>query len=273
VKKGRRQHATRARLLWALAFSITCHAAVLAVLAGWKLTDEDLARGRVIVVALVGDGDSGGESGENGADGSARDTEAADPPADPDVAAPQVASREEPVRERERRQPMPVTKAEARRRTDRSRSIVGESTSGATPAAEDGGAPTGGQAEASAGAGLDGGAAGGGGSGESGDGTDRPGAGGGSGDLRASCRSCPTPEYPARARRQGWQGTVDVQVRVGSDGVVEQAEVGRSSGFALLDAAAVTVARQSRFSVSSGGGLRGRLRYRFILEETAGSPL
>lgn len=86
-------------------------------------------------------------------------------------------------------------------------------------------------------------------------------------DLRAWCRDCPTPDYPARARRQGWQGTVDVQLRVGRDGAVEHAEVGRSSGFAVLDAAAVTVARRSRFWVSSGEGLRGQLRYRFVLEE------
>lgn len=100
------------------------------------------------------------------------------------------------------------------------------------------------------------------------------GTAGGGGDLQAWCRSCPTPEYPARARRQGWQGTVDVDLHVGRDGAVEHVNVGRSSGFALLDAAAVTVARRSRFWVSGGGdGLRGQLRYRFVLEEARSDHL
>jgi TonB family protein len=101
----------------------------------------------------------------------------------------------------------------------------------------------------------------------------RGGGGSGSGgDLRASCAVCPSPEYPARARRQGWEGTVDVALRVGTDGAVEQAQVGRSSGFAALDAAAVAVARRSRFHVVERSGLRGSLRYRFVLENArAGS--
>jgi TonB family protein len=59
-----------------------------------------------------------------------------------------------------------------------------------------------------------------------------------------------------------------VDLRVDRDGTVEHASVGRSSGFAVLDSAAVTVARRSRFRVETGGdGLRGQLRYRFILED------
>jgi protein TonB len=93
------------------------------------------------------------------------------------------------------------------------------------------------------------------------------------GDLRPFCRSCPVPGYPARARRQGWQGTVDVRLRVSGDGTVAEASVARSSGHAVLDAAAVSVARRSRFRVPAGGAsLRGQLRYRFVLEE-AGRPL
>jgi len=99
------------------------------------------------------------------------------------------------------------------------------------------------------------------------------GAGAGGGDLRPWCTLCPTPVYPTRARREGWQGTVDVDLRVGRDGEVEQASVGRSSGFAVLDAAAVTVARQSRFRVIDGAERRGQLRYRFVLEGSADRPL
>jgi TonB family protein len=87
-------------------------------------------------------------------------------------------------------------------------------------------------------------------------------------DLRAWCRSCPVPEYPARARRHGWQGTVDVDLELSGDGTVTRASVGRSSGVAVLDAAAVAVARRSRFLVPSGQPRQGQLRYRFLLEST-----
>ena len=88
------------------------------------------------------------------------------------------------------------------------------------------------------------------------------------GDLRARCLACPTPVYPSRARRQGWQGTVDVTLDVAADGKVETAQVGRSSGFSVLDTAAVEVARRSRFHVAEHTtGLHGVLRYRFVLQE------
>jgi TonB family protein len=98
------------------------------------------------------------------------------------------------------------------------------------------------------------------------------GAGNGSGSdgLRAFCLNCPTPDYPVRARRQGWQGTVDVELAIGGDGAVQEARVGRSSGYPALDEVALGVARQSCFAMSAGGaGLRGQLRYRFVLDETA----
>jgi TonB family protein len=96
------------------------------------------------------------------------------------------------------------------------------------------------------------------------------GNGSGSDGLRAFCRSCPTPDYPVRARRQGWQGTVDVELAIGRDGAVQEARVGRSSGYPTLDEVALGVARESRFAMSAGGdGLRGQLRYRFVLDETA----
>ncbi len=96
------------------------------------------------------------------------------------------------------------------------------------------------------------------------------GSGGGSDGLRAFCTRCPAPDYPSRARRQGWQGTVDVDLEIGGDGVVAAARVGRSSGYPSLDAVALDVARASRFTVPAGGdGLRGQLRYRFVLDATA----
>lgn len=102
-----------------------------------------------------------------------------------------------------------------------------------------------------------------------GSGTGRGGSGGADG-LRAFCASCPAPEYPARARRQGWQGTVDVELAITADGSVWEARVGRSSGYPALDDVALDVARRSRFAVPAGGDeLRGQLRYRFVLDATA----
>ena len=119
-----------------------------------------------------------------------------------------------------------------------------------------------------------GGASGGIGGGGAGRGTGGAGSGGSDG-LRALCASCPAPEYPGRARRQGWQGTVDVELAIAPDGSVREARVGRSSGYPALDDVAVDVARRSRFTVPAGGegpgGLRGQLRYRFVLDATAAS--
>jgi TonB family protein len=96
------------------------------------------------------------------------------------------------------------------------------------------------------------------------------GAGGGSDGLRAFCARCPAPVYPGRARRQGWQGTVDVELVIGRGGAVEAARIGRSSGYPTLDDVALAVARESRFTVpTDGAGLRGELRYRFVLDATA----
>jgi TonB family protein len=61
---------------------------------------------------------------------------------------------------------------------------------------------------------------------------------------------------------------VHVDLEVDRDGTVADARVGESSGFGPLDAAAVAAARRSRFALPAGGdGLRGRLRYRFLLED------
>ena len=64
-----------------------------------------------------------------------------------------------------------------------------------------------------------------------------------------------------------------MELHVGRDGAVEYASVGRSSGFAVLDSAAVTVARRSRFRVAEGAEIHGQLRYRFILDGPTDRPL
>lgn len=62
----------------------------------------------------------------------------------------------------------------------------------------------------------------------------------------------PPPEYPSLARRQHWQGVVVISVRVAADGGVTSAVVARSSGHALLDAAAIKAVRDWRFRGGPG---------------------
>jgi len=59
----------------------------------------------------------------------------------------------------------------------------------------------------------------------------------------------PSPEYPTAARRNGYQGTVTIDIKVDQNGVIQSAEVFKSSGFSILDNAALqTVRKQWRFT-------------------------
>jgi TonB family protein len=51
-------------------------------------------------------------------------------------------------------------------------------------------------------------------------------------------------DYPDEARRSRWTGTSVVQVQVGTDGMVRDVELRRSSGFDLLDEQALTIVRR-----------------------------
>jgi TonB family protein len=90
--------------------------------------------------------------------------------------------------------------------------------------------------------------------------------GGVGGDARASCAYCPEPHYPLIARARGWQGTVEVLLSVLADGSVKAATLWRSSGYSVLDRAAVAAAQHSRFTpLRETAPLRGRMEYRFEL--------
>ena len=56
------------------------------------------------------------------------------------------------------------------------------------------------------------------------------------------------PEYPDNARNKGWEGTVRLQILVGTEGRVEEVRVIGSSGYAELDQAAQRAVRTWRFS-------------------------
>lgn len=64
----------------------------------------------------------------------------------------------------------------------------------------------------------------------------------------------PPPAYPPRARREGLEGRVILQVAVGADGTASAVSVRQTSGHAVLDRAAVTAVEQWRFRPASQGG-------------------
>lgn len=99
--------------------------------------------------------------------------------------------------------------------------------------------------------------------GTDGSGTGRVGAGlgdahgngnGGSPYVQVSYAYCPKPAYPERARRAGWEGTVTLRVLVDEEGKSKSLEVNRSSGFAVLDEAALeTIKTRCRFKPARYG--------------------
>ncbi len=239
--------------------SLGCHAALLALLSAFGTRTWRLER--PIVVTLLGDAGGGGSTeAAAGAGGSPDGADAARPPATTAVEPmpPVTDLRAAPPPSVSRSAAAPLRARATRRETARA---APARPAPAPPARGRGGGDDGnGDGSGSAAAGGDGTGGG------NGSGNGNGSGSGAGGDLRASCASCPAPDYPARARRRGWQGTVDVEVRVAGDGAVEEARIGRSSGFPVLDDAAVVVARRSRFHVAGRTPVSGQLRYRFLLE-------
>lgn len=62
------------------------------------------------------------------------------------------------------------------------------------------------------------------------------------------------PEYPPQAREKGWEGRVILNVTVDTMGMVRRVEVVRSSGYAVLDSAAIAAVKQWRFSPAREDG-------------------
>ncbi|HSU90372.1 MAG TPA: energy transducer TonB [Sporolactobacillaceae bacterium] len=85
--------------------------------------------------------------------------------------------------------------------------------------------------------------------------TDGAGDGDGTSIAHADYGKNPPPTYPAIARRRAQQGTVTIRVLVGIDGIVQRAEIAESSGFDVLDDAAIeTVRRRWRFVPAHSAG-------------------
>jgi protein TonB len=68
--------------------------------------------------------------------------------------------------------------------------------------------------------------------------------------------------YPEAARRAGLVGTAEVRVTVDAGGASRQVELGRSSGHAALDAAALEMLRQATLHATLPESLRGQ---RFVV--------
>jgi len=60
--------------------------------------------------------------------------------------------------------------------------------------------------------------------------------------------------YPDQARREGQEGRPMVKVCVGANGKLASAEVATSSGFPLLDEAAIKVAKATRYKAATSEG-------------------
>jgi TonB family protein len=66
-------------------------------------------------------------------------------------------------------------------------------------------------------------------------------------------RSNPPPEYPAVARRRGYEGTAVVEVLVSKEGRVQDFRLFRSSGYAVLDRAATAAIKHWLFESARAG--------------------
>jgi protein TonB len=83
------------------------------------------------------------------------------------------------------------------------------------------------------------------------------------------------PLYPRNARREGLEGVVTIQAKIGEKGDVEGVEVRESSGVTSLDEAALTAVRRASFKPAIQGGRPvpslASLRFRFQLTDLQSS--
>ncbi len=73
---------------------------------------------------------------------------------------------------------------------------------------------------------------------------------------QVACVFCPELDYPALAKRRGWQGSVLLEFQLTPEGLAQNIVVARSSGYGPLDTAAIANVRTSRFTRNGSGGLR-----------------
>ena len=72
-------------------------------------------------------------------------------------------------------------------------------------------------------------------------------------NFNANYGSNPKPNYPSIATSRGWEGTVYLLVKVSIDGESEQVSVQRSSGYEVLDEAAIEAVEKWKFLPAKRG--------------------
>ncbi len=86
-------------------------------------------------------------------------------------------------------------------------------------------------------------------------------------------RENPAPGYPAIARLRGYQGVVLVEAEILPDGQVGQVNLRKSSGYAILDRAALSAVKSWKFEPARKSGIpyttRAELPIRFVLNESS----
>ena len=81
-----------------------------------------------------------------------------------------------------------------------------------------------------------------------------PGTGAATGFTSARYARTVKPRYPGKARRGGWEGTTVLKVLVDAGGAPDRVAVHRTSGFDVLDAAAVKAVHRWSFHPARRGG-------------------
>lgn len=81
----------------------------------------------------------------------------------------------------------------------------------------------------------------------------------------------PTPAYPFLARKNQWEGVTLLEILVRADGLIGETSIIQSSGYRVLDRAAVKAVKRWRYRPAFKNGKavawRLRVRVKFILEE------
>jgi protein TonB len=75
----------------------------------------------------------------------------------------------------------------------------------------------------------------------------------GKANTKATCISCPHASYPALAKRRQWEGDGRLHLQINAEGMVTQVSVTQSTGYDVLDEAAVDKAKQWRFIEGTAG--------------------
>ncbi|MDD5759087.1 MAG: energy transducer TonB [Desulfobulbaceae bacterium] len=75
-------------------------------------------------------------------------------------------------------------------------------------------------------------------------------------EIQPAYKDTPTPTYPVLARRLGYQGTVELKGLVKQDGTVGELQVVTSSGYLVLDQAALNTVQRWSFGPGTGDGVK-----------------